>query len=217
MGKRKLGFWNMINTELIPVIHMLNKEQVFANVETCLSNDIEKVFLINHSVSIYDLLVCAADVKEQYDIWVGINPLGMNVDYAIQMPLAFDGMWCDQTLDSETSVIHRKFEGQLFTGLAFKYQAQPTDLEKACIEAVVASDVAVTSGIGTGYAADVNKVRQIKEFIGHHPLAIASGVSADNVDDYKGVADYLMVASSFTDHNEMIIPDKLRALRDKLS
>lgn len=47
-------------------------------------------------------------------------------------------------------------------------------------------------------------------------MAIASGVSIENIDSYKGIVDYLLVASSITDRNEMIIKDKLVQLKSKL-
>ena len=95
----------MIKTEIIPVIHMINQNQVLTNVKTC--------------------------VESGFD---------------------FDGLWCDQTLsvnDSKT----RKFRGMLFTGLAFKYQPQPSDIETACKEAIDATVIPTTSGAGTGKEA----------------------------------------------------------------
>lgn len=103
-----------------------------------------------------------------------------------------------------------------FGGLAFKYQPQPTDLESACNEAKLATDVACTSGTGTGKAPTTVKINTIRNYLGSHPMAIASGVSIENIDSYKGIVDYLLVASSITDRNEMIIKDKLVQLKSKL-
>ncbi len=47
-------------------------------------------------------------------------------------------------------------------------------------------------------------------------MAIASGVSAGNVDIYKGIADLLLVATSITDRYELIINEKLAELKSKL-
>jgi hypothetical protein len=204
-----------MQTELIPVIHMVNKEQVFSNVELCLANDIEKVFLINHATSALDLMNCAADVRQKFPVWVGVNLLGMNIWAAIRLKLAFDGLWCDQSLSAEDNK-NRRFAGLLFTGVAFKYQPQPQDLKAACEEAKQLTDVVTTSGVGTGHAADTEKIKLMREYLGDHPLAIASGVTPENVLDYKGLANYLLVASSFTDYKERIIPEKLKALREKL-
>lgn len=207
-----------MKTELIPVIHILNERQVFMNIETCLKSGVEKVFLINHAVSEEYLLECATNVrKENPSLWIGVNMLGVYVNDAVGMTLSgIDGLWCDKTLTLENARKYRKFEGLLFSGLAFKYQPQPSDLKLACEEAKLATDVATTSGIGTGKPADVEKINEIRKYLGNHPMAIASGVSAENVHNYKSVADYLLVATSITDENELLIQDKLIELKSKL-
>ena len=48
----------------------------------------------------------------------------------------------------------------LFTGLAFKYQPQPSDIETACKEAIDATVIPTTSGAGarTGKEANLSKI-----------------------------------------------------------
>ena len=48
-------------------------------------------------------------------------------------------------------------------------------------------------------------------------MAIASGISAENADDYSEIAEYFLVASSITDSNEMLIEEKLVELKAKLT
>lgn len=207
-----------MKTEIIPVIHMLNENQVLTNVKTCVECGIEKVFLINHVVTINDLLKCSARVKQEYpNLWVGINMLGQPTETSISLePQGVDGLWCDATITPERAKSYRNFKGMFFGGLAFKYQPQPKDLKAACEEAILATDVATTSGTGTGRPADVQKIKDIRSYLGNHPMAIASGVSVHNIDNYKGLADYLLVASSITTSGEMIIKDKLIELKNKL-
>lgn len=207
-----------MKTEIIPVIHMVNENQVMTNVKICVECGIEKIFLINHVVSVQDLLKCALRVKQEYpSLWVGVNMLGIPTHIALTNPLnGIDGLWCDATITPSQAKLVRNFNGMFFGGLAFKYQPQPSDLKLACEEASQATDVATTSGAGTGKAADVEKIKTIREYLGNHPMAIASGVSAQNIDNYKGIADYLLVASSITSSGEMIIKDKLIELKNKL-
>ena len=207
-----------MNTELIPVIHMVDETQVLLNVEICHQVGVKKVFLINHVVSVHDLLICANKVKKEYpDMWVGVNMLGIPTHIALTNELkGIDGLWCDATISAAEAKSVRQFKGMFFGGLAFKYQPQPTDLESACNEAKLATDVACTSGVGTGKAPTTVKINTIRDYLGSHPMAIASGVSIDNIDSYKGIVDYLLVASSITDRNEMIIKDKLVQLKSKL-
>lgn len=208
-----------MKTEIIPVIHMMNENQVMTNVRICIECGIEKVFLINHAVSKYDLISCAGQVKNKFpNLWVGVNMLGESTENALSTEAinGFDGLWCDATITPERAKEIRSFKGMFFGGLAFKYQPQPTDLKLACEEASLATDVATTSGSGTAKAADIEKIKTIRGFLGNHPMAIASGVSAQNIDNYKGIVNYLLVASSITSSGEMIIKDKLIELKNKL-
>lgn len=54
-----------MQTELIPVIHMVDESQVFQNIEICLKNGVNKVFIINHAVSKTELLECAFKVRDR--------------------------------------------------------------------------------------------------------------------------------------------------------
>lgn len=206
-----------MKTEIIPVIHKLTDEQVKANIEACLSVGISKIFLIDHRGGTHEQLIAdAIRLKSEYNIWVGINLLGLTTEDALSQDIAVDGLWCDASITPVLAKSVRKFKGQFFGGLAFKYQPQPTDLESACKDSTLATDVATTSGPGTGKAATVTKIELLRSHLGNHPLAIASGVSIDNIESYKGLVNYLLVASSITDHNELIDVNKLSALNSKL-
>jgi hypothetical protein len=203
-----------MKTQLMPVIHMVNQNQVLTNVRTCIDCGIEKVWIINHVVTINDLIDCAKRVKREYpSLWVGVNMLGNSPKESLRMDTGFDGLWCDGVVPSEYK---RNFKGLFFGGVAFKYQPQPKDLREACEWAKLTTDVATTSGTATGKPADINKIRLIREYLGDHPMAIASGVSVENINDYKGVVDYLLVASSITTTGEIIIKDKLVELKNKI-
>jgi hypothetical protein len=205
-----------MKTELIPVIHMVNQNQVMTNVKTCVESGVQKIFIINHQTTSNELISCANKVKETYpNLWIGLNMLDVQAKDAILYEFDFDGLWCDQSIKPD-DYKWRKFKGMLFSGLAFKYQPQPKDLQLACQESILTSDVSTTSGSGTGKAADISKILQIREYLGNHPMAIASGVNQDNIYLYKGVVDYLLVASSITSKGEIIYKDKLEELLNKL-
>lgn len=203
-----------MNSELIPVIHMLNQNQVLTNVKTCVECGIKKVFIINHVVSVPELIQCANRVKSNYpNLWVGINMLGQTTEISLLLDTGLDGLWCDAVAPQG---FKRNFKGQFFGGVAFKYQPQPKDLKEACLWAKTSTDVATTSGTATGKPADLNKIKIMREYLGNHPMAIASGVSVDNIDSYKGLVEYLLVASSITTSGEMIVKEKLMELKNKL-
>lgn len=78
-------------SELVPVIHMVDRDQVFENVDTCLANGIEKIFVINHGVPTPSLLCCVDDVIEAYpELWMGVNILGHPITTVIE-DMKFDG------------------------------------------------------------------------------------------------------------------------------
>jgi hypothetical protein len=40
-----------MKTELIPVIHMVNQNQVMTNFKTCVESGVQKIFIINHQTT----------------------------------------------------------------------------------------------------------------------------------------------------------------------
>lgn len=75
-----------------------------------------------------------------------------------------------------------------------------------------------TSGQGTGQAADIDKIRVMKQALGDFPLAIASGVTPDNIEDYLPHSDCYLVATgisrSFTQLDETLLDRLITRVRD---
>ncbi|MEI6054321.1 MAG: BtpA/SgcQ family protein [Candidatus Saccharibacteria bacterium] len=158
--------------------------------------------------------------------FVGINILGlspMKVMYAIdraikngRYPYADNmlnnppsGVWIDDMRDDYMSpdfaMETKKFKPSLkqvkiLGGVAFKYTNTFTeDPKRAAYEAILIKDsvdVMVTSGAGTGIEPSVEKIRAMKNVIGSKALAIASGISIENIHKYNGIVDQLFVSSS---------------------
>lgn len=59
-------------------------------------------------------------------------------------------------------------------------------------------DAVTTSGPGTGYAADIEKIRRMKQALGNTPLAIASGITPENIVNYLPHADCFLVATEIS-------------------
>lgn len=209
--------------EIIPVIHVVNNEQVFDNVEICKRNGINKIFLIDHcSDGKRSLPSYSEEIRERYGLWVGVNLLGQDIEKLLikaeewdLLNFKTDAIWSDDGLthfdmDKLMDIEYKNtYNGQFFGGLAFKYQKQPDDLNLACQKSKFITDVSVTSGSGTGTAPTKVKIEQIRKYLGtHHPLAIASGVSADNIKSFIGLAQYAMVATSITNPVTEIINEQ---------
>lgn len=204
--------------EIIVVNHFNSIEQSIKNIETCKSLGINKIFMIDHHCDNDSLIKNTIDFKSQYpDMWFGVNLLGIKTNLCIKKDeiSSIDGLWSDETISSD-DYSNRTFPGLYFGGLAFKYQPQPLNLEEACKHAVLTTDIATTSGAGTGIEANLSKIEKIRTFLGSHPMAIASGVNNKNIIEYKNLCvDYVLVASSIIEYinkEEIISSKKLEEL-----
>lgn len=212
---------------IIPVIHIKTIPQVRANITTCLKHGVDKVFLIGtkNVISSFEM------VKEEFNIWTGINFLHQNnmhsLDSISSLKYPIDALWsdnCDVDFNMERAIEFNenrsKFGFQYFGGVEFKYQPKPdeSNLMKIYDDAQRLVDVITTSGPGTDQAIDVQKLQRSRTLSKDHPLAVASGISSDNIKWISKYANYFLVASSITDYRtELIIENKLIELIDNLN
>jgi predicted TIM-barrel enzyme len=73
-------------------------------------------------------------------------------------------------------------------------------------------DVLCTSGPGTGYAADVEKVRALRAGLGDHAMALASGVTPENVRIYLPYVQAFLVGTGIERQLGVLDPAKIEAL-----
>ncbi len=197
---------------VLPVIHVESEHQARRNTDLARQAGADGVFLINHFSDCEDLLTIHGKVCEDHpDWWVGVNCLDLDP------PQLFDlvsdqvsGIWVDhagideraekQPLADEATAARQRsgWAGLYFGGVAFKYQRPVDDLARAARLAVRYMDVVTTSGPGTGIAAAREKIVAMKEAVGGFPLAIASGITPENVGDYLDVADCFLVATGIS-------------------
>ncbi len=212
---------------LIVVVHVRDREQALRNVLTARDQGADGVFLINHLTNHLHLLNCFRYVKAQCpDFWIGLNCLGIDRFTTLkQLPLEAQGFWVDNAqIDLEQMYPDceaREFaerraqsgkQALYFGGVAFKYQRNSIDPAKEAALAVPFVDVVTTSGDGTGIAANIHKIQWMKEAIGDHPLAIASGITPENVGDYLPHADCFLVASGISLSETELDPQRVREL-----
>ena len=211
---------------VLPVIHVVGPEQALRNVSIAHGAGADGVFLINHAIGEKVLLRIHAEVKAAYpDFWIGVNCLGLMPEEVFQMiPENTAGVWVDNSMIREDlesqpraeqiAIIQRqqKWAGLYFGGVAFKYQRPVKDLVSAAKIASCYMDVVTTSGPATGRAAAVDKIRTMKEALGDFPLAIASGITPENVRDYLECADCFLVATGISRTFEELDPKGLLAL-----
>ncbi|MGD2215749.1 MAG: BtpA/SgcQ family protein [Gemmatimonadales bacterium] len=216
---------------VLPVVHVESEQQARRNTDLARQAGADGVFLINHFSDCEDLLAIHRKVCEDHpDWWVGVNCLDLDppqVFKAVTDRVA--GIWVDnagidereaeQPLAEEAAAACERssWEGLYFGGVAFKYQRPVEDLTRAARLAVRFMDVVTTSGPGTGIAAACEKIAAMKEAVGDFPLAIASGITPDNVADYLDVADCFLVATGISRSFTELDPDKVRELIERVN
>lgn len=104
----------------------------------------------------------------------------------------------------------------LFGGMAFKYGPDETLTGKRLASLSAAAtqflDVITTSGPGTGYAADPTKIATIRAAIADSPLAVASGIAAENIADNLPCADCFLAASGISRTFDELAPSAVSRL-----
>lgn len=204
------------NKRFYPVIHCLTPAQTLANVGIALTNGAHGVFLIGHNMVNETLLRFYREVRSVYGegIWVGINFLDLDPVMALKkLPDTAQALWTDnpgiyrytqkpRTLADEFNetreLLGKKFE--YFGGVAFKGQP-PQDLMRETLFSINYVDVTTTSGPETGFPPTPEKIRTMREYLNEfrdRKLAVASGITEQNVRQFLPYADYFLVASGIS-------------------
>ncbi len=185
---------------VFPVVHVTNAHQAIRQTRIAEDAGADGVFLIGHSMPWMDVLAIQAMVRlDKPMFFVGVNLLDLNPISARKSVSRFvDAVWSDDwDILMPNNPVHNT-DALVFGSVAFKYQAQPQDPAAAAVAASKHVDVVVTSGSGTGSAPDVAKIKTMKEALGTFPLAIASGITPDNVSQFLPYADSFMVATGIS-------------------
>jgi hypothetical protein len=237
----------------LPVIHCIDRAQVFRAAEVAMEACADGLWLISHSqMADTDMLGQAGELAQALGTtsFVGVNVLGDNgrgAEAVFHNELG--GLWVDDVgLDGPDSnpqelpmllelmdgpavngeLRRDAFHGEvvrsarprgrgtlLFGGVAFKGRASVhfEQLGPAAARAARAGvHVVTTSGYSTGVAPPVEKIRLIREALGNHPLAIASGITPHNIAPFLPLADAFLVATGIESSFGVFDPAKTQAL-----
>lgn len=212
------------------VVHVLNLKQACEQVSIAHDAGVDGVWLIDHAGGHRDLLSLTGVVRAAFpDFWVGVNFLDLRIDDAMGIvDDRVNGLWSDNAhvhLGDDLKVaeraqelrVARGWQGLYFGGTAFKGQRNEHDVGAAAERAVPFVDVVTTSGAATGVSAPESKVRQMHAALGgRRPLALASGITPDNVETYLPYVSFLMVATGVSRSFHELEPSEVGRLVDRV-
>lgn len=204
---------------VLPVIHVLDNEQAERNVRLAIEGGCPGVFLINHDFEYQRFLPIIEHIRKLFpDLWLGVNFLAVTGKEAFPVLAQLeadntkvDAYWADdariderKTADDQTEaeeILQIKsdcgWDGIYFGGTAFKKQREVAP-EAYALSAEIACDfmdVVTTSGIATGHSADLSKIETFRTACGDKPVALASGITPENVSQYVPYVDCVLVAT----------------------
>ena len=212
------------------VVHVTDVDQALRNTRIARDAGATGVFLINHGIAASSLQeIWAVVTLAEPGFWVGVNDLSRSyLDIARSYPVDLPGVWSDHCVWASDGPDHvgardvrRKQQNLaqpplLFGGVAFKYgrdeHLRGEGLAALAGQARELVDVITTSGSGTGCAANLEKIATMRGAIGDYPLAIASGITPENVADYLPHADAFLVATGISTTFDEIDPVATAAL-----
>jgi predicted TIM-barrel enzyme len=218
---------------LLPVVHPVSREAALESVAAASAAGVRGIFLINQGMSTEEVLALVMTIRDRDpSLWVGVNLLGVPVAEVLARGLAacggrLDGIWSDTAQIDEAAgaqpaaqafVDARRqhgWNGLYFGGVAFKYQRAVSDdmLGAASAAALPFMDVVCTSGPGTGKEADPAKVIAMRRGMGERgALALASGVTEENVADYLPYVDAYLVGTGIEKDFGVLDPGKVARL-----
>ncbi len=212
---------------LYPVIHVRDHRGATQNIRTAFENGADGIFLINHTISSEKLLAIASTVRLEWpNRFIGINLLDAGAGTAFAQASSqeheLNAVWVDDSGigDRVWSFADHLYErmqrspwpGYYFASVAFKGQSRVGDVGLAARLAAELAHVVVTSGTETGSPPEVSKIRTMKNAIPDHPLAIASGMTCENIHQFLPYADIFMVATGISDRTDNLDARKVHTM-----
>jgi hypothetical protein len=216
-----------------PVIQVRNGQQALDQAAIAFDHGVAGVFLIDHDGDVSRLAACIGAVRDAYPTgFLGANVIKTPPAEALKsLFLAsggippIDALWTDDAGLRAGSLDHPAVDelalacadlgwtGLHFGGVAFKYQGFVPDDDLPALGRLAQQHchVPTTSGPGTGQAISLQRLRLLREGLGDHPLALASGVTTENLPQLAPFITHVLVSTSISG-DAGICPRRLSAL-----
>lgn len=221
---------------LLPVLHLSRGVAgALESVQIAVDSGADGVFLIDQGMTCRQVLDLLPVIRARHpSLWLGVNLLAMHPAEVVRLPerALFSGVWSDDagvdSLDEQAaaaaaarfSAARREsgWGGLYFGGTAFKTQRDIPAQHLPWVGRTAAGfvDVVTTSGRGTGVAAEVGKVQVLRQALSDHPMALASGVTPENVDAFLPFVDAYLVATGIEAAFSRLDPQRTHALAKKI-
>lgn len=216
--------------EIWPVIHLNTLEMAMDNAAIAFNAGCDGVFII-HMEGRDDLVdPVAKEIKKMWpDKKVGVNYLTMNAFDGVLRAESnlFDAFWTDASGVRSDGIEDVAIKVQQFLSIcrnikffgsvAFKYQRTDPNPALAAELATRLGMIPTTSGSATGKAPPVEKIKSIYEFNQNRPLAIASGVTPENVLSLAPYVSHILVSTGISKSFFEFDADKLNALVNNIN
>lgn len=210
-----------------PVIHVIDEAQATTDAKLAADAGAHGVFLIDMNNAGIDLIQLGRGLMFQLpDLKIGINHLNLAMPDALARNSAagIHMTWSDHAgfragrpeglapLKAKKILDENHAGHELFAGVGFKYQAHdPDELESARAAAAMGFTV-TTSGSATGSAPNPERIARFHDAL--HPagarLAIASGMTPDNVKQFAPYATDFLVATGISTPKDRLELGKMR-------
>lgn len=211
-----------------PVLHVADaarRDLTWRNAQMVWEAGCPGVFLIHMQGDNEAALAEALWVRNTFPtLRVGVNLLGEQADQAMRRSLAtgLQATWSDAPNVSSQGIgpvaqhvralLHAHPEHTFFGSVAFKYQPAEPDAPAAARLASTLGMVATTSGPATGRAPDLAKLQSMRAALGRQPLAVASGITPENLPELGAHLTHVLVATGISRSFYELAPARLRQL-----
>lgn len=218
----------MPTPKFFPVIHLRDDAQGAHEADKAHDAGADGVFFIHHAGDDAMAVRVAQATKQRYPQWyVGINLLASGAVVAFEQAIdaGLNAIWADSVgVTSEglspkarelraLHVVHPFID--IFAGVAFKYQPLDTNPNGTIYQLSDLGWIPCTSGAATGQAAEVAKVLGLAN-ASSMGLGLASGVTLDNVAEYRPHVTHFFVASSISEDDYTLDFERTSAMAGRI-
>ena len=212
--------------KIYPVIHYLDEETARNEAALAFECGATGIFLIAHHGHDGVLPYVAGSIRNAHKKFVGVNLLSETFFNAAMRVhnQNLDAVWLDYAgfssagIEDEDAIrlelLVSTTKLKVFAGVAFKYRRPEIDPVAAALLAHNLGFIPTTTGVGTGNAPNLEKIKSMATAVHEKggELAIASGITPDNISEYISYADHILVATGISLDDHHLNSEKLKLL-----